>query len=271
MIDLKNNYVLGTTSEEIERLKIQSSLFEPLAKDSLSKAGIRNGMACADVGCGSGEVTRLIGKMVGKTGRALGIDINHDYIKYCDTITKEKNISFVCNDITKSKDLFDETFDIVYSRFMFVHLHDKMSALRHMIRLAKKGGIIIVQELDHAPDSWLAYPKRKSVEMLRKLYVKLVKKAGGDPLAGRKIYKMFVQHHLDTTVESYSPCLLMGRKPYNSLGWRIAQSLRPQILSLGLMNQRKYNELFNDLVEMSKDPHSFVLYARLFSVIGRKY
>ncbi len=270
MISLKNNYVLGNTSEEIERLKIQSSLFEPLAKDSLSKAGIRNGMVCADIGCGPGEVTRLIGNMVGKNGKVIGLDINEEYIKYCKATTNQKNISFVCDDITKSKNLPDESFDLVYSRFMFVHLNDKRNALKSMIRLVKKGGAVIIQELDHAPYSWLSYPKRKSVDTLRKTYVRLVKNAKGDPLAGRKIYKMCVENNLDTTVESYSPCLLMGRKPYNSLGWKIAQSLKPQIFSLGLMNQKQYNYMVSDLKEMSEDPNSFVLYARLFSVIGRK-
>lgn len=270
MINLKNNYVLGNTSEEIERLKIQSSLFEPIAKDSLFKAGIRSGMICADIGCGSGDVARMIGGIVGNKGQVVGVDINENYIKYCKATTNQKNISFACSDITKSKDLSDESFDIVYSRFMFVHLSDRVTALKHMIRLAKKNGVIIIQELDHSPDSWLSYPKRKSVETLRKLYVKLVRNAGGDPLAGRKLYKMFVDQHLNATVESYSPCLVMGREPYNSLGLKIAQSLKPQILALGLISQKEYDKLFNDLKEMSVDPHSFVLYARLFSVIGRK-
>ncbi|MBI3640285.1 MAG: methyltransferase domain-containing protein [Thaumarchaeota archaeon] len=267
---MKNNYVLGNTSEEIQRLKIQSSLFEPIAKESLLKAGIRNGMVCADIGCGSGDVTRMIGKIVGKKGQVLGVDINNDYIKYCKDHTKQSNISFVCDDITKSDDIKNETFDMVYSRFMFVHLTDKVKALKSMIRITKKGGTIIIQELDHAPDSWLSYPKRQSVDKLRKMYVKLVKKARGDPLAGRKLYKMFVDQHLHTTVECYSPCLVMGREPYNTLGWRIAQSLKPQIQSLDLMRDKEYNELFKELKEMSMDPHSFVLYSRLFSVIGRR-
>lgn len=68
-----------------------------------------------------------------------------------------------------------------------------------MIRLAKKDGVIIIQEFDHAPGSWLSYPKRESVERLRKIYVALVKKMGGDPLAGRKLYKMIVKEFADAS------------------------------------------------------------------------
>jgi ubiquinone/menaquinone biosynthesis C-methylase UbiE len=268
---LDTNYVLGDTSDEIERLKIQSSLFEPITRDSLQKGGIRKGMACCDIGCGPGEVTRMMGDMVGKNGRVVGFDINENYIKYCKASTKQKNISYVCDNIITSKDLPVESFDIVYSRFMFVHLSDKANALRHMVQITKKNGTIIVQELDHAPDSWLSYPKRKSVDTLRKLYVKLVKNAGGDPYSGRKLYQMFVDQDLDSKIESHSPCLVMGREPFNSLGWKIALSLQPQILSLGLMGKKEFTDMVSDLKEMSKDPHSFVLYARLFTVVGKKH
>ncbi|HJW20647.1 MAG TPA: methyltransferase type 11, partial [Candidatus Nitrosotalea sp.] len=58
--------------------------------------------------------------------------------------------------------------------------------------------------------------------------------------------------------------------PFNSLGWKIAHSLQPQILSLGLMGKKEFDDMVTDLKEMSQDQHSFVLYARLFSVMGKK-
>ncbi|MDE1839969.1 MAG: methyltransferase domain-containing protein, partial [Thaumarchaeota archaeon] len=94
---MDNNYVLGSTSDEIQRLKIQSSLFEPLTRDSLLKGGIQKGMRCCDVGCGPGEVTRMMGEMIGKSGKAVGFDINENYIKYCKASTKQKNVSYVCD------------------------------------------------------------------------------------------------------------------------------------------------------------------------------
>jgi hypothetical protein len=48
--------------------------------------------------------------------------------------------------------------------------------------------VVVIEEVDHAPDSWLCYPENQSVNTLREVYVTLVKKAGGDPFAGRKIY-----------------------------------------------------------------------------------
>lgn len=267
---LSNNYVLGNNANEILRLKIQSSMFENVAKESLIKAGIKKGMICADIGCGPGYVTKMIGNMVGKNGKAVGIDISEDYIKYCKKNLSRNNISFLCSDITKSKDIPDESFDITYSRFMFVHLNNKEKALGEIIRITKRNGTIIIQDLDHAPDSWFTYPKRASAEKLRSIYVKLVKETGGDPFVGRKIYKMFVERGINATVECFSPCIIMKQKPYNELGWRIAMSLKNQILEKGLMKKSEYNKMFNELKEMSHDQHSFVTYSRLFSIIGKK-
>lgn len=267
---MKNNYVLGATINEIKRLELQSSLFEPMAKDALKKAGIKNGSICADIGCGPGYVTRVISELVGKRGTVTGIDINENYIKYCKSNIKNKNTSFTCHDITIDNNSFSEKFDITYSRFMFVHLADKTSALKSILQMTKRGGTIIIQELDHAPDSWLSHPKQKSVDALRHAYVTLVKKAGGDPFAGRKLYKMFVENNMSADVECYSPCLVMRQRPHNELGWRIAQSLKNQIIENGLMNLTEYQKMFDDLKNMSKDQNSFVIYSRLFSVIGKK-
>jgi ubiquinone/menaquinone biosynthesis C-methylase UbiE len=74
-------YVLGNQDSEIARLEIQATLFEPLTRQTLLNAGLKKGMRCIDIGCGSGSVTRLMANMVGKTGRVVGIDIDNRYLQ----------------------------------------------------------------------------------------------------------------------------------------------------------------------------------------------
>lgn len=42
----------------------------------LDRAGLYPGMSCLDVGCGPGEVMRLMAQRVGPTGRIVGIDVD---------------------------------------------------------------------------------------------------------------------------------------------------------------------------------------------------
>ena len=113
---------------------------------------------------------------------------------------------------------------------MFHHLTDGREAVRSMKRLTKKGGTVMVQDLDHGPGSWICYPKSKVVDTLRKVYVALIKKRGADPMAGRKLYQLMIDESFNANVECYSPCILMGQEPYSSLGWQLAESIKPQIL-----------------------------------------
>jgi ubiquinone/menaquinone biosynthesis C-methylase UbiE len=263
-------YVLGNRESEIARLEIQANLFEPLTKQTLLNAGLKKGMSCIDIGCGSGSVTRLMAKMVGETGHVVGVDIDDRYLHYCTrNITSKQNIEFIHDDIRKSRLVGKERFDIVYSRFTFHHLTDRRGAVRSMKRLAKKDGIVMIQDLDHAPGSWLCYPENKIIDTLRKVYVTLIKKGGGDPLAGRKLYKLLIDESFHANVDCYSPCILMGQEPYSSLGWRVAESIKPQILENRLQSEQEYTKMYEGLKKLAKDKGSFVTYSRLFSVVGR--
>ena len=268
---MAGGYILGNRDSEITRLEMQATLFEPLTKQTLLNAGLKKGMSCIDIGCGSGSVTRLMANLVGKTGHVVGVDSDNRYLQYCNrNITSRQNIEFVYDDICKSKLDSGERFDIVYSRFMFHHLTDRREAVRSMKRLTKKGGTIMIQDLDHAPGSWLCYPEDKAVNTLRKVYVALIKKGGGDPLVGRKLYKLLIDESLNANVDCYSPCILMGQEPYSSLGWQLAESIKPQILEHGLQSEQEHAKMYQGLRTLAKDKGSFVTYSRLFSALGRK-
>jgi ubiquinone/menaquinone biosynthesis C-methylase UbiE len=267
---MAEGYTLGNQDSEIARLEIQATFFEPLTKQTLLNSGLKKGMSCIDIGCGSGSVTRLMAKMVGETGRVVGVDIDNRYLLYCNrSITSRQNVEFIHDDICKSRLDSKKRFDIVYSRFTFHHLTDRREAVRCMKRLTKKSGTVIIQDLDHAPGSWICYPESKVVDTLRKVYVALIKKGGGDPVAGRKLYKLMIDESLNANVECYSPCILMGREPYSSLGWQLAESIKPQILEYGLQSEQEYVKMYEGLKALARDKGSFVTYSRLFSAFGR--
>ena len=71
-----SNYVMGRTSEEYERLRRQSEAMEPITRSVLARVGLSAGMSCLDLGCGPGEVMRLMAEQVGQTGLVVGIDVD---------------------------------------------------------------------------------------------------------------------------------------------------------------------------------------------------
>src|ERR1700736_5989356 len=67
-------YVLGHSAEEYERLRHQAQMLEPATKRIFQSIGLHAGSSCLDVGCGPGEVIRLMGEIVGPSGRVTGMD-----------------------------------------------------------------------------------------------------------------------------------------------------------------------------------------------------
>lgn len=205
---------------EMNRLQCQAEELSPLVLESIEKCGISEGMRVVDVGCGTGQVSFLISKTVGPRGVVIGIDANTTAIELCRNIaTTEgiKNVSFIVgNACDMSRDIPDNSIDISYSRFLLTHLKDPLAALREMIRVTTREGIIMIEDCDLT--HWIVEPDDSSVNQLWKWYSSIIMKNGGDPTLGRKLYRMFIDQGLNPKVDVYSlPVTRYNRKMWNSI------------------------------------------------------
>jgi ubiquinone/menaquinone biosynthesis C-methylase UbiE len=71
---LRDDYVLGHSAEEYERLRRQAQMLEPATRRLFHSIGLRPGWTCLDLGCGPGESMRLMGEIVGPSGEVTGLD-----------------------------------------------------------------------------------------------------------------------------------------------------------------------------------------------------
>ena len=60
-----NEYALGHSDRELDRLSMQAQIFEPFTRQLFHEAGLGSGMHVLDVGCGSGDVAFLAAQLVG--------------------------------------------------------------------------------------------------------------------------------------------------------------------------------------------------------------
>lgn len=78
------DYALGRTRAEYDRLIEQAELFRPLTERMLRAAGVGTGMHVLDVGCGVGDVSFLVGELVGPEGSVVGIDLDGAALRVAD-------------------------------------------------------------------------------------------------------------------------------------------------------------------------------------------
>src|ERR1700761_6716696 len=69
-----DGYALGRAPAEYQRLRRQAGMWEQVTARVLGQAGLGPGMRCLDVGCGPGEVMRLMAGLAGPSRQVTGID-----------------------------------------------------------------------------------------------------------------------------------------------------------------------------------------------------
>jgi SAM-dependent methyltransferase len=142
-------YVLATGEAAAYRLRLLHSLYGPGTRRVLLEAGLRPGMGVADLGCGVGMVTALLADLVGPRGYVVGIDASAEQLAQAHERfhARGSNTSFVKASATGTG-LPPASFDLVYCRFLLIHLPEPERALQEMRSLLKPGGILVCEDGD---------------------------------------------------------------------------------------------------------------------------
>src|SRR5262249_40972835 len=142
-------YVLATGEAAAYRLRLLHGLYGPGTRRLLLDAGLRRGMRVADLGCGVGMVTALLAELVGPDGHVVGVDARAAQLAQA----RERlhaggaNTRFVEASATDTG-LPPGSFDLVYCRFLLIHLTEPERALGEMRALLKPNGILVCEDGD---------------------------------------------------------------------------------------------------------------------------
>ena len=146
-----DGYILDRSNSEYERLRAQSRMWEPMTARMLAEAGLAPGMRCLDVGCGPGEVMRLMGGIVGPDGEVTGVDLDERLGGHAvDALNAAggARFGFARRDITADDPIPGAPFDFVFARFLLIHMTDPVAVTRRLARLARPGGRLMLMDYD---------------------------------------------------------------------------------------------------------------------------
>jgi 2-polyprenyl-3-methyl-5-hydroxy-6-metoxy-1,4-benzoquinol methylase len=131
----------------------------------LLKRNRTNSLQIIDLGCGGGDMLKLLRRKLNINGLLKGIDANPNIIHYAEQHNTDPSISFSTTDIL-SNEFRKETCDIVMATLFFHHFTDDqlVDIFSHLKNQARIG--IVVNDLHRHP---LAY---HSIRLLTKLFSK---------------------------------------------------------------------------------------------------
>lgn len=117
-------------------------------EDSLRATGLERGMRVLDLGCGFGDTSLLIAKIVGASGLVVGVDPSAEAIGVAEKRATAACQCYWTRFLVADLDTFalDEVFDVVVARFISLDSSEPAAALRRLSTFVHPGGVIAFHE-----------------------------------------------------------------------------------------------------------------------------
>lgn len=263
----RGEYVLATGDAAANRLRILHNIYGPGARELLLRAGIRRGMSVVDLGCGVGMTTQLLAELVGPTGEVIGIDYSAAQVEQARALLPAKffNVRFVEASATDTG-LPREAFDLVYSRFLLIHLQDPESALREMQGLLKPEGIMTVEDGDLTSAG--SEPPSKLQEFSN-LFGALGPRWGVDYTLGRRLFHMVLNARFSQVEIMFNQPVIAHGENKRLLELSVAEA-GPSFVAAGLLSHEQLNETVDEMRHLGEDRTVLAVMPRMSQVWARK-
>lgn len=265
-------YALATGEAAVRRLQVLHEIYSPAGRRILLEAGLTKGMKVADFGCGVGVMTRMLAEIVGPSGRVMGIDFNKSQLdqarRFCGKESGKEaltNTSFVEADATQTG-LPREMFDLVYCRFLLLHLPNPIACLREMKAVLKPGGILVVEDGDLTSAESLP---PTALNAFADLFGRLGPIRGLDYSLAKNLYHMILDEGFtQASVEIHQPAEVAGNTG-TLLTWSVEEA-SPAFIGAGLITYDQLQRTLSHMEKAAEDPNVLVLAPRMSVVCARK-
>jgi SAM-dependent methyltransferase len=180
---MSQEYLLADQPSELERLRLQSLVWEPSGRQLLAKLDDGSGGRALDVGCGALGWLRVLSEWVGGSGEVVGLDIDENLLNAARSFLDTEgisNVEVVVDDLFESK-LEPQSFDLVHARYQIAPLGRGGEQVAAYRRLVRPGGSLVLEEWDLG--SWHFNPPAPAAERLIGLISEIFAVLGGE--AGR--------------------------------------------------------------------------------------
>jgi SAM-dependent methyltransferase len=261
-------YVLRGGRAGAERLRLLNRVKWPTTEPLLRAAGLRAGINCLDVGCGSGDVTLKMAALVGAEGRVVGVDRDQSILELARQEADKQGLAVTFRRL-EAEDLAEESaYDLVFARYLLSHLPRPQRAVEAMVRAARPGGRLILEDV-YFPGH-VCYPSNAAFDRFVELYQAVAgAKEGGDAAIGVRLLGMALEAGLEEVrVGLVVPTFREGE------GKRVTQltmeHIRAAVVGAGLASDPEVDNIVGELGRRADDDRTLMSMAPTFQVWGRK-
>jgi SAM-dependent methyltransferase len=248
MTTIVDDYALGRTPEEYERLRAQSRVWEAATARLFDQVGLGPGARCLDAGCGPGETMRTMAQRVGPEGWVVGVDVDAPLGAQALRslhAAGHHQCAFECADVSAADRIAGGPFDLVFARLLLFHVHDRAGVLRRLWEWVAPGGHLVVQDYDVEPCGVL--PELETIDEFRRVVAGAFNGAGCDIRAGHRLPLLFAEAGIGAPDGTDVAGRLEPFAAASSMFRAVYRSVLPGALALGLTTEERSERWFEEL------------------------
>lgn len=265
----REKYALDVGRSDFQRMTLLGNIYMEHNTRFILNCGLSKGLHVADVGCGPGNMSLWLAEKLGEAGTVTAIDNSEEQLIILrEQLVKHKTSNVSCKklDIYDLSSQFDQQFDLVYCRFLMVHLQDPLKAITELKKILKPKGRLIISELDNA--TWYSYPASEALQKDINLLCETGKLRAIDLEIGKKLYSFFGKNHFSNIkVDIAQPVLNARDREY--LIAKI-QSWGKKYLEHNLVTKEELEDLLDNIKDLVSNEEYLLAGARMFQVVGTK-
>lgn len=264
----EERYVLRGGKAGYDRLLVLAQDRWPDTLALFRRAGVAPGMRCADLGCGGGEVSLELARLVSPGGSVVGFDMDTIKLDLAREAAGKRGIGNVEFQSANANDWKETSaYDVVFSRFLLQHLARPADLIRRMWEAVRPGGLLIVEDADFG--GLFCDPPNEAFDFYARVYMETLKAHGGDPVFARKLHRTFRELGIPDP-----ECQLVqgvrGEGGGKSLPRLTLDYVSEAILQARLATPTQIATALEGLAKLEQDPKSTVSSPRIFQVWSRR-
>jgi ubiquinone/menaquinone biosynthesis C-methylase UbiE len=262
-------YLLRGGRAGAERLHLLNRAKWPTTEQLLSSVGLRAGMRCLDLGCGSGDVTLKMAALVGEGGEVVGVDADRAILRLAEQEAKRhQGLPVTFRRLDAERLAEESAYDLVYARYLLSHLPRPERVVEVMARALRSGALLVVEDVFFP--GHVCYPPNAAFDRYVQLYQAAAKsKEGGDAAIGPRLLGLALDAGLaEVRVGLVVPTFRDGE------GKRVAQvtmeHIREAVVGAELATSDEVDAIVGELNRFAADDRTLMSMAPTFQVWGRK-
>ncbi|HEX4217132.1 MAG TPA: methyltransferase domain-containing protein [Acidimicrobiales bacterium] len=262
----EEGYILSSGEAGAARLAILGRVLRPTTEAFLDRAGLRAGMRTLDLGCGGGDVTRLIAGVIGD-GDVVGVDSDPRVIAIAANRPLDTGIRRPPRFLVGTAEDLPAVgeLDFAYARFLLTHVTDPRQVLRTVVSRCRPGAVIAVEDIDFSahvcePPSW-------AFDRFVGLYQQTALAHGADPCIGPKLPDLLASVGL-TEVESAALVPRFTEGEGKLIASLTFAQIQPALAALGVVDQSEVRAISAELGRLGRDGWSMMSLAGIVQASG---